>query len=242
MKIKILFGTLLTAAGLAQAGSIQMTAPNGVQFPLGWPFAAKTVSQAFSSAAAGTTLYFWDAVNQTWITDSWDDLDQAWSLPNLTIHNGDGFLWENLSGSDVTVTLSGTDITTTSVTRTFTANKWYLISDNYLRSNVPFMECVYRQDNGFAQYTTYSLDYTAQVGDFAQTWVPLLADWKAGVRTSSTACDFAPFWQATNPVDPCDNGWGSWTSPAIYPGQGFWFKPASNATWVVPQTEVSCNP
>jgi|GEM_PF-3500792 len=249
MKLKSLF--LLALASLnawAATGSYEITIPDGKDYPIAWSFVASTVSSAFPTAWAGTTLYFWDASVQNWVTVGWDDLDEEWSVGwDRAINNGEGFFWRNQSGAERTITVSGTLITATNVTRSFTAGKYYLIADPFFRTlggnGDCFLECVWRTDTGWDQYTKYNLGYSAAFGDIVGTWNPSTQDMLWGIRTSNTACGFAPFWRKlTGYVTDCDQAWGSWTSPMVYPGRGFWLKPASNVTWTEPLTQVSCDP
>ena len=237
---------LLISTAAASAGSYEVTIEHGDYFPIAWSFQAKTVSQAFPTAWAGTTLQFWNASSQSWTSVTWNDLDEVWFSPNRVIENGEAFLWQNNSGTARTITVSGTDITAASVTRNLTGGKWYLIADCYLRSAPRWMECV--TDSGVAQYTSYSLAYPGSTGDIAHLWNNLGGTFVGGVRTDSTACDFIPFWGALNPTTACEQPagapWGSWVSPQINPGAGFWFLPISNVTWIVPHpsNETDCNP
>jgi hypothetical protein len=221
------------------AGSFQRTLLNQTTNQLSWPFQSKTLSQAFPTAWPGSVLHFYSGGTPT--TISWSSVLNNWTQPNYVIQNGAGFEWINTSGADRTITLSGNDITASSVTLTLTAGVWYYLGDPYLRSGPVALECVLRREvppnESYYQYTPTHLNYPGTDGDVADCWEP--AGWYRGVRTTNTGPGYDPFWEDPNsPGNPAL--WGSWLPPRFHPGIPIWIKPAANITWVIPQTALTC--
>lgn len=233
----IAISSLLAGTFPLSGGSYTVTIPASTQWPLGWHFQDKTVENAFPSPVEGTQLYFWDSVNQSWVINQFDFGE--WIDPDYTITNGAAFYYRNNSGGDLTVTVSGTDLTVTNKSRSFVANKLYFISPMFLNAtnSAGWMECV--ETNGVPRYTDKHLGFDFNNGDLAYTY-DITADVLVGGVRKGTNCATAylPFWESL--TNSCTWAWSTDAPAQVRHGFGFWYKPSVNTTWTEYALEENC--
>lgn len=236
--------SLLAAPALSTADSYQASVPAGGTLPLAWSFQNSSVSSAFPGAYPGQKMHVWNIGNQTYDVITYRAAPfNAWSNGGYILTNGLGFIWENSAATNYPVTVSGTNISATSVTINFSRTNWYLLSDPFHRNitnGSPYLECVYDATNNWAFYTTKAFNSLAlNDDDIVHTWGA--TNWVGGVRTGFP-CDatFWPYWRAQGSTN-CSPAWSNTTSPLITPGRAFWYYPATNNTWTIYTNLINCN-
>lgn len=239
----ILFGKSI------KAGSYTLEVPPAMYFPLGWSFQAKTVANAFPTATQGTSLYFYNTSSQTYTVIVWDDIDNAWSDPNYVIQNGTGFYYLHNETFPKQITLSGTDITASSVTFNLTAGNWYFLAYAYVlpEDSETFVECINDYSHYTWRYPSYSLNYQSNQGDIIQFWdaynSPLDGEMTACLRDDfCTGANYSPWYLPywTSLDGNCTATPSVLASPFPQRGTGFWVKPAANNVWIQYPTLIHC--
>ncbi len=236
-----LFAFLLIIGGTAFTGlAYTVSVPAYSQVPLAWSFQAKTVANAFPSPDYGTTLYFWDAANTTYVTDTYVG---AWGNPNYTINTGVGFYYENPPGGSINVTVSGSTVTASSFTfPTFVVGKTYFIASAY-DTQAGNVQCVQNCEGSAYPYTTshLNLGYSPANGDAFSMWIS--GGWVTGTYAApgiTEVCSGAPgtqYWRRSSGT----YAFGTYQSPYISVPYGFWFTPASNTTWTQYPSSTNCS-
>jgi hypothetical protein len=228
-----------TARLSAFAGSYTVDIPASTAWPLGWSFQPTTVSNAFPTANSGTTLYFWNADTTGYVNNVYIS---GWSNPSYVISNGVGFYYQDGGSTGVVLTVSGKDLTTTNVTfPPFGGGKAYFLASAYLQPNNAgnFVECCSTNTAGLG-----SFDFNLNYHDEIYIWNTSTLSWVGGMRTNALSCTNctsvhgSPFWVTlgTN----CAWAWGPGQSAKTAIGQGFWYYPISNITWIQYSNEFSC--
>jgi hypothetical protein len=222
------------------AGSYTNTIPNGSTAALAWSFQNKTVANAFPSPGNGVEIDVYNPSTGTYSSASYDF--GSWSNGSLVLSNATGFYFKNNTGNSLTLIVSGTDLTASSTTFSYSGGTWYFLGYAYPQSTtkVNAIECVYDSFNMVYRYTNDNLGYASTVGDqVLNSWDPVNSSWGGGYRTnSSCSSPFTPFWAKLN-SSPCDEV-ATGMSPQVLLGNGFWFKPASSTSWTHYKTTPSC--
>jgi hypothetical protein len=223
----------------ALAGSYTVDIPASTTWPLAWSFQPMTVSNAFPTANFGTLLYFWDPDTTNYISNTYSS---GWSSPNYVISNGVGFYYQDGGTTGLVLTVTGKNVTSTNVTfPPFTGGKSYFLASAYLQPNNTgnFVECCSSKTAGLG-----SFDYNLNYRDEVYTWNTSTLAWVGGLRTNALSCTNCssvhgnPFWipVGTN----CAWAWGPGQSAKILIGQGFWYYPITNTTWIQYSDEFVC--
>jgi len=233
----LLLGTLATLS--TSAGSYTITIPGSVSFPLAWSFQPTNVAAAFPAPDNFTTLYFWDPSAGNYVENDYIS-GYGWTDPNYVIANGIGFYYANPSSQEKTLTVSGVNVSASSVTYTFQAGKAYFLGSAYLQpsNNGNYIECVSKPPG--PPYTDSTLSYSFNYGDKIYRWDDGNSNWTGGIRsTNYCGGPASPFWQVIGGT--CSQwAFGDYQSANIFIGHGFWYYPVANTNWTQHSTESSC--
>lgn len=233
----------LSAACAAFAAEFRITIHARSYYPIGWCFQGETVANAFPSPADDTILYFWDP-DSGYIVNGYIE-GWGWDDPDFVIENGVGFYYFNPLYDDAEITVIGTQLTAPSVTFYFEAGKLYFLGTAYLVDS-SFVQCVQNCEGTAYPYTTLTLGYTPALGDIFYTWNAATQSMVGGVYYDPVPEACAPggstqYWRKLDP--PAEGNkwaWGTYLSPLIVTGHGFWFKPDTNTTWTQYPAPDSC--
>lgn len=131
--LRIVFCLFLTTKFLCNAYTLTLNVQNNVWISAAWQGANTTVASAFSGSGlpADSTVAVWNVTNQGWDVSNYIG-SGVWDAPNLAINNTDGFLV--YGGTTATVTVNGSNMSGSSVTRTLAPNKYYFLGFAYPRA------------------------------------------------------------------------------------------------------------
>jgi hypothetical protein len=227
----IVCGCLAIRPGIAGSYTVSILGHSYVA--LAWSFQDSTIASAFPSPPDGTQIEIYNVGSGTYSVAVYDSGLGGWDHGSYSLVNGTGFYFENNTNTNIDLTVSGSDLSVTSKTFSYSSNTWYFLGYAFLQPSGGGdpIECVYDNVNRGYSYTTNSLGYHSHTGDTVLWNFNANGDeqWASSDVVTTCSTNYTPFWEMTS--NPCSEAAGTGFSPQIPAGQGFWLKPVTNTSW-----------